>query len=72
VLWFSINSLVRPKQWKRDVTFGTWNVRNLNRSGSLTAAASELARYKLDLVRVHEVRWDREGTVKAGVYLMFV
>ena len=30
--------------------FGTWNVRKLDRSGSLTTAARELARYKLNLV----------------------
>jgi hypothetical protein len=32
--------------------FGTWNVRSLNRSGSLMTVARELARYKLDLVGV--------------------
>ena len=31
------------------------------------AAARELARYKLDLVGVQEVRWEKEGTVKAGI-----
>jgi hypothetical protein len=35
---------------KRDILLGTWNVRSLYRAGSLTAAARELARYKLDLV----------------------
>jgi len=55
--------LVRPKQRKRDMRFGTWNVRGLYTAGSLTAAARELARYKLDLEGVQEVRWDREGTV---------
>jgi exonuclease III len=49
-----------------DIRFGTWNVRSLNRSGSLRAAARELARYKLDLVGVQEVRWDKESTVRAG------
>jgi hypothetical protein len=34
---------------------------------SLIAAARESARYKLDLVGVQEVRWDKRGTVKAGV-----
>jgi hypothetical protein len=29
-------------------------------------AARELAKYKLDLVVVEEVRWDKEGTVRAG------
>jgi hypothetical protein len=32
------------------------------------AAARELARYKVDLVGVQEVRWDKEGTVKLGDY----
>ena len=32
------------------------------------AAARELARYKLDLVGVQDVRWEKEGTVKAGDY----
>jgi len=35
------------------------------------AAARELARYKLDLVGVQEVRWNKEGTVKAGDYSFF-
>ena len=35
---------------KRDILLDTWNVRILYRAGSLTAAARELARYKLDLV----------------------
>jgi hypothetical protein len=46
--------------------FGEWNVRSLCRLGSLTAAARELARYKLDLVGVQEVMWDKEGTVRAA------
>ena len=35
-------------------------------AGSLTPAARKLARYELDLVGVQEVRWDKEGTVRAG------
>jgi hypothetical protein len=35
------------------------------------AAARELARYKLDLVDVQEVRWDKEVTVKVGNYCFF-
>ena len=48
---------------------GTWNFRSLYRAGLFTAAARELARYKLDFVGVQEVRWDREGTVRAGDYI---
>ena len=51
---------------KRDIVLGTWNVRSLYRAGSLTAVARELARYKLDLVGVQEVRWDKGGTVTQG------
>jgi len=53
---------------KRDILLGTWNVGILYRVGSLTAAARELVRYKLDLVRVQEVRWDKGETVRAGNY----
>jgi len=38
---------------------------------ALTAAARELGRYKLYLVGVQEVRWDKEGTVRAGDYNFF-
>jgi hypothetical protein len=33
--------------------------------------ARELARYKLNLVGVQEVRWDKGGTVRAGDYMFF-
>jgi hypothetical protein len=51
--------------------FGTWNVISLYRSGSLTTAARELARYELDLVGAQEVRWDKGGTVREGDYNFF-
>jgi hypothetical protein len=46
---------------KRDILLGTWNVRSLYRAGSHTAAASALARYKLDLVGCRKLR----GTERA-------
>jgi hypothetical protein len=51
--------------------FSTWNARSLYRSGILTTAARELARYKLDLVGVQEVRWEKGGMVGAGDYNFF-
>jgi len=39
--------------------FCTCNARSLYRSGSLTAATRELEEYKLNLVDVEEVRWDK-------------
>jgi hypothetical protein len=53
--------LVRPKHWNRDIRFGTWTIRSLYRSGLLTTAARELARYELDLVGVQKVRWEMGG-----------
>jgi len=49
--------------------FGTWNVWILYKSGSLTTVVRKLARYKLNLVSVQEVRWDKGGTVRAGDYI---
>lgn len=50
--------LVRNKQWKKNTKLGTWNVMSLYKAHSLTAAARESVRYKLDLVGVQEVMWD--------------
>jgi exonuclease III len=44
---------------------------SLHRASSFTAAARELARYKLDLMGVQEVRLDKEGIVRAGDYNFF-
>jgi len=49
----------------------TWNVKSLYRAGLLTVAARELARYKLDVVGVQEVRWDKGDTVISGDYNFF-
>jgi len=63
--------LIRPKQCKKDKRFGTWNVSSLFKSGSLTIATRELARYKLDFVGVQVVRWGKGDTVRAWDYIVF-
>ena len=57
---------------QRGMKIGTLNVTSLYRAGFLKAGARELARYKLDVVGVQEVRWDKAGTVRAGVYDFFL
>jgi hypothetical protein len=47
--------------------FGTWYVRSLYRIGSLTTAARESGKYRLDLVGV-QVRWEKGGTERAENY----
>jgi hypothetical protein len=37
-------------------------------AGSFGIVAEEVSKYKLDLVGVQEVRWDRGGTVPTGQY----
>jgi hypothetical protein len=54
-----------------DMRFGTWNVSSMYRAGSLRAVAEEIPIYKLNLVGVQEVRWDRGGTEPAGEYTFF-
>jgi hypothetical protein len=54
-----------------DVRFGTWNVRSLYRAGSLMAVTKEKSKYKLDLMGVQEVRWDRDGTEPLGEHTFF-
>jgi hypothetical protein len=44
-----------------DMRFGTWSVRSLNRIGLLKTVERELGKYKLDLVGVQEVRWEKGG-----------
>jgi len=56
---------------KREMKIGTWNVRSLYTAVSLKAAARELARYKLDIVGVQEVRWDKGGTVEQRIMIFF-
>jgi len=48
--------------------FGTWKVRSLYGAGTFAAAAKDLGSYKLELMCVQSVRWDREGTIRAGDY----
>jgi exonuclease III len=54
-----------------DMRFDTWNVRSLYRTGSLKAVARELDMFKLDLVGVQEVRWEKGGTERAQDYTFF-
>jgi hypothetical protein len=50
---------------------GTWNVRSLYRAGSPKTVSRELARCKLDLVGVQEVRWEGGGTNPPGENTFF-
>jgi exonuclease III len=59
------------KQWKKDMRFGTWNIRSLCRVGTMKSVVEELERYNLDLVGVQEVRWEGVGYQTADNYTFF-
>jgi hypothetical protein len=42
-----------------DMRFGTWTVRSLYRAGLLETVGRELEKYKLYLVGVQGVRWEK-------------
>jgi hypothetical protein len=66
-----MGSLESLKQRKMDMCFITWNVTRFYRAGSLIAVAKELSKYKLDLMGIDEVRWDKVGTETTGDYTLF-
>jgi hypothetical protein len=58
---------------KMDMRFGTRSVRSLYATGSLKkkkkeTVASELAKFKLDLVAVQKVKWENGGSQAADNY----
>jgi hypothetical protein len=58
----------QSKRRNMDMRFGLWNVMSLYMAGSPKTVSRELARYKLDLVGVQELRWEGGGTEPAGEY----
>jgi hypothetical protein len=59
--WPWTDSLAQPKQWKKDLRFGMWNIRSLCRVGAVKLVVGELDMYKSGLVGIQEVRWEGEG-----------
>jgi hypothetical protein len=51
--------------------FGMFNIRRVYREDSLMTVSRETSRYKVDIVRVQQVRWEGGGTVPAGEYTFF-
>ena len=57
------------RQRKRDIWVRTSNIKSLYRAVSLTVAARELDRYKLNLVGVQEVRSDKGAQYEQGTII---
>jgi hypothetical protein len=54
-----------------DMSFGIWNVMGLCWTSSSKMLARELGKYRLDLVGVQEVRWEKGGIERAEDYTFF-
>jgi hypothetical protein len=52
-----------------EMGFVTCNISGLYKAGSLITVSVELSKYKLDLVGLQEVRWDRGGTEPTSEYM---
>jgi hypothetical protein len=67
------NSLARATQREMDVRFVTWNVRSVQRAGSLKSTARELAKCKVDLIGVQTIwrKGDSEPADNSTFYLIF-
>jgi hypothetical protein len=54
-----------------DMRFETWNTRSLCRTGSLKTITSELAKLKLDLMGLQEVRRDMGSNEPPSNHTLF-
>jgi hypothetical protein len=66
--WNWKNSLDKYLNYGKWIRFGTCDVRSLYRACLLMTVVKEISNYNLNIVRVQEVRWDRDGTKPTGEY----
>jgi hypothetical protein len=71
VLIYHRHKLLNVDIKEKHMPSGTWNVSSLYRARSLKPATRQLAKYKLDLMGVEEVRCNRGGLEPAGDYTFF-
>uniref|UniRef100_A0A8D8QQ10 Craniofacial development protein 2-like n=1 Tax=Cacopsylla melanoneura TaxID=428564 RepID=A0A8D8QQ10_9HEMI len=55
-----------PRKHLNDLSFGTWNIRSLYRTGSCQTVAEEIKKYRMKIVALQEVRWQGTGTTRIG------
>ena len=51
-----------------DFLLGTWNVRTMLEAGKMQEIASELNKYRMDLVALQEIRWSDHGEIRKPEY----
>ncbi|VVC33729.1 Endonuclease/exonuclease/phosphatase [Cinara cedri] len=58
-------------KWKKDSSFGTWNVRTLFKSGAVHNIVNEVEKYKVKLTALQEIRWANTGTININETTIF-
>ena len=53
----------RRRQRTTDLTFGTWNVQTMLQPGKMMEIADEVLKQGIDLVALHEIRWQGHGEI---------
>jgi len=56
---------------KKDLSFGTWNVRQLFKSGAVHNIVNEVEKYKFKLTALQEIRWSNTGTININETTIF-
>ncbi|XP_055382796.1 uncharacterized protein LOC129612958 [Condylostylus longicornis] len=62
-------TLNRPKD--NDLKIATWNVRTMLQIGKMQEVANEMAKYKIDLMALQEIRWANKGKIEKPQYTLF-
>ena len=60
---FETGVTIPSKRARKDIVFGTWNVRTLRADGRLEELEYELERYQWELIGLSEMRWKDFGEI---------
>jgi len=56
---------------KKELSFGTWNVRTPFKSGAVHNIVNEVEKYKVKLTSLQEIRWANTGTMNINETTIF-
>jgi hypothetical protein len=60
----------RNGKWSNEILMGTWNVQTMLQPGRMVDIAQEIINFNLDLVALHEIRWQGQGRIDKSKYTL--